>query len=153
RNRRGEPAIVSYSRRLISRSHEKSSSPTSGEGTTMTGELAARRRTVRGNFLLTMSNSPSRSRDAFLRPGFATLLHSPRVEGWAERRQAHLIVVVAPVRARVSRACEARRVRCARRATHARLSALHRGFPLPLIPERKEAYATPRSAFRMSPET
>ena len=88
-----------------------------------------------------------------LRPGFATFLHSPRAEGWAERRQAHLIVVVAPVRARVSRACEARRVRCARRATHARLSALHRGFPLPLIPERKEAYATPRSAFRMSPET
>src|SRR5262249_23598548 len=38
-------------------------------------------------FNLTMSNSPSRSRGAFLRPGFATLLHSPRIEGWAERRE------------------------------------------------------------------
>src|SRR5229473_5971003 len=28
-----------------------------------------------------------RSRSAFLRPGFATLLHSPRIEGWAERRE------------------------------------------------------------------
>src|SRR5262245_22170358 len=36
---------------------------------------------------LTMSNSPSRSRGAFLRPDFATLLHSPRTEGWAERRE------------------------------------------------------------------
>jgi hypothetical protein len=36
---------------------------------------------------LTMSNSPSRSRGAFLRPGFAPLLHSPPVEGWAERRE------------------------------------------------------------------
>jgi hypothetical protein len=52
-----------------------------------TAELAARRRTVRGHFHLTMSNSPSRSRGAFLRPGFATLLHSPRIEGWAERRE------------------------------------------------------------------
>src|SRR5262245_18799987 len=34
-----------------------------------------------------MSNNPSRSRGAFLRPGFATLLHSPRTEGWAERRE------------------------------------------------------------------
>src|SRR6266568_8952497 len=36
---------------------------------------------------LTMSNSPSRSRGAFLRPGFASLLHRPRIEGWAERRE------------------------------------------------------------------
>ena len=50
-------------------------------------ELAARRRTVFGNSNLTMSNSPSRSRGAFLRPGFATLLHQPRIEGWAERRE------------------------------------------------------------------
>src|SRR6266478_6772186 len=34
-----------------------------------------------------MSNSPSRSRGAFLRPGFASLLHRPRIEGWAERRE------------------------------------------------------------------
>ena len=51
------------------------------------GKLAARRRTVFGNSHLTMSNSPSRSRGAYLRPGFATLLHSPRIEGWAERRE------------------------------------------------------------------
>ena len=37
--------------------------------------------------LIHFSNSPSRSRGAFLRPGFATLLHSPRIEGWAERRE------------------------------------------------------------------
>jgi hypothetical protein len=36
---------------------------------------------------LTMSNSPSRSRGACLRPGFVALLHSPRIEGWAERRE------------------------------------------------------------------
>ena len=52
-----------------------------------TAEPAARRRTVFGHSDLTMSNSPSRSRDAFLRPGFATLLHSPPNEGWAERRE------------------------------------------------------------------
>jgi hypothetical protein len=52
-----------------------------------TAEPAARRRTVRGHSHLTMSNSLSRSRGAFLRPGFATLLHSPRIEGWAERRE------------------------------------------------------------------
>ena len=34
-----------------------------------------------------MSNSPPRSRGAFLRPGFASLLHPPRTEGWAERRE------------------------------------------------------------------
>ncbi len=52
-----------------------------------TAELAARRRTVFGNSRLTMSNSHSRSRGAFLRPSFASLLHSPRIEGWAERRE------------------------------------------------------------------
>src|SRR5262249_1743960 len=51
------------------------------------GERAARRRTVFGNSHLTMSNSRSRSRGAFLHPGFATSLHSPRTEGWAERRE------------------------------------------------------------------
>src|SRR5262249_36127621 len=51
-------------------------------------ELAARRRTGCGNSHLTMSNSPSRSRGAFLRPGFASLLHSPRTRGGrsAEKR-------------------------------------------------------------------
>src|SRR5262245_48029728 len=46
-----------------------------------TAELAARCRTIFGNSHLTMSNSPSRSRGACLHPGFATLLHSPRIEG------------------------------------------------------------------------
>src|SRR5262249_62369648 len=41
-------------------------------------ELAVRRRTVFGNCHLTVSNSPSRSRGACLRPGFAISLHSPR---------------------------------------------------------------------------
>jgi hypothetical protein len=53
-----------------------------------TAERAARRRTVSVHSDLTMSNSPSRSRGAILRPGFATLLHSPRIEGGrsAEKR-------------------------------------------------------------------
>ena len=33
------------------------------------------------------SNSPFRSRGAFLRPGFATLASPTRIEGWAERRE------------------------------------------------------------------
>src|SRR5262249_52890670 len=33
------------------------------------------------------SNSHSRSRGAFLRPGFATLASPTRIEGWAERRE------------------------------------------------------------------
>jgi hypothetical protein len=37
--------------------------------------------------LIHFSNSLPRSRGAFLRPGFASLLHSPRIEGWAERRE------------------------------------------------------------------
>src|SRR5262249_18010246 len=53
-----------------------------------TAELAPRCRTIFGNSHLTMSNSPSRSRGACLHPGFATSLHSPRIEGWAERRSA-----------------------------------------------------------------
>src|SRR5262249_36159261 len=58
--------------------------PPAGEGTTMTSARVVPPLVVVD---LTMSNSPSRSRGAFLRPGFATLLHSPRVEGWAERRE------------------------------------------------------------------
>src|SRR5262245_16012999 len=37
--------------------------------------------------LIHFSNSPSRSRGTCLCPGFASLLHSPRIEGWAERRE------------------------------------------------------------------
>src|SRR5262249_1109229 len=51
-------------------------------------ELAARRRTGFGNSHLTMSNSSNLLVPAArLRPGFASLLHSPRIEGWAERRE------------------------------------------------------------------
>src|SRR5262245_16553119 len=50
--------------------------------------LAARRRAVFGHSHLTMSNSPDLLVPAArLRPGFASLLHSPRIEGWAERRE------------------------------------------------------------------
>ena len=35
----------------------------------------------------THTHTPPRSRGPFLRPGFASLLHSPRIEGWAERRE------------------------------------------------------------------
>jgi hypothetical protein len=43
--------------------------------------------TARAFANLTMSNSPSRSRSALLRPGFAFWLRSPPIEGWAERRE------------------------------------------------------------------
>jgi hypothetical protein len=55
--------------------------------------------------------------------GFASLLHSPRIEGWAERRRAHLVIVVAPVKARVSRACETRRASCEACMTRSPLGA------------------------------
>src|SRR6266436_6580022 len=81
-----------------------------------------------------MSNSPDRLVPAArLRPGLATYLRSPRTEGWAERRRAHLVVVVAPVRARVSRVCDAARVvqsvpdaLASRRST---VASLFRSFP------------------------
>ena len=46
-----------------------------------TAKLAARRRTVFGSCHLTMSNSPSRSRGAFFRPGLAPLLRQPESRG------------------------------------------------------------------------
>jgi hypothetical protein len=52
-----------------------------------TTEVAARRRTVFGNSRLTMSNSHSRSRGAFGRPGFCNFASLTRIEGWAERRE------------------------------------------------------------------
>jgi hypothetical protein len=54
-----------------------------------------------GHSDLTMSNSPSRSRGACLRPGFATLLHSPRMRGGrsAEKRSG----AAAPVRHAMTR--------------------------------------------------
>ena len=101
-----------------------------------TAEFAARRRTVFGHSHLTMSNSPSRSRDACLRPGFASLLHSPRIEGWAERRETfgcsgtrsacHL---ASKTRVNALMTRHTRRLRGALRpmTRDARLSALHRG--------------------------
>src|SRR5436190_21909588 len=84
-----------------------------------------------------MSNSPSRSRGAFLRPGFASLLHSPRIEGWAERRETfgcsaeHPWGVSCASKTRVNALMTryARRLRGALRpmTRDARLSALHRG--------------------------
>src|SRR5262249_53866658 len=52
-----------------------------------TAELAARRRTVFGHSYLTMSNSPSRSRGACLRPGVCNFASLTPNEGWAERRE------------------------------------------------------------------
>jgi hypothetical protein len=50
-------------------------------------------------------------------------LHSPRTEGWAERRRAHLVVVVAPVKARVGRVYETRRASCKAYLTRSPLGA------------------------------
>jgi len=76
--------------------------------------------------LIHFSNSPSRSRGAFLHPGFATLLHSPQTRGGrsAEKRSG---ACKAPVRHAMTR--HARRLRGALRpmTRDARLSALHRG--------------------------
>jgi len=133
----------------------------------------------------------------FCARGFATLLHSPRIEGWAERRETFGCSAEHPWGLHMTR--QARRLRGALRpmTRDARLSALHRGgfspgaaLPSPLAPavlqRRAVAFgsvqraprsqvvvpggrgpgppeasgykpppqdATPRSAFRMSPET
>jgi hypothetical protein len=130
-------------RALMLRSRAAQASLRCGASRSMrTAELAARRRTVFGNSRLTMSNSPSRSRGAFLRPGFATLLHSPRTRGGrsAEKRSgaqrntrgARHLASKTRVNALMTR--QARRLRGALRpmTRDARLSALHRGgFGLP----------------------
>jgi hypothetical protein len=91
-------------------------SPTRGEGTITATALA---------LLLTMSNSPSRSRGAFLRPGFASLLHSPRIEGWAERRETFGCSAEHPWGLHVTR--QARRLRGALRPI-ARQDARERAY-------------------------
>src|ERR1700739_1103046 len=106
--------------------------------------------------------------------GFATLLHSPRIEGWAERRETFGCSAEHPLGLHMTR--QAKRLRGASRPI-ARQDARERAYdagrsplgappwlPSPLIPaqagiqelgprfrgdERKEAYATPRSAFRI----
>src|SRR6516162_2735613 len=134
-----------------------------------------------------MSNNPSRSRGACLRPGFATLLHSPPTRVGGAPTDVRVLGGT-PVGVLMTR--HARRLRGALRpiTRDARLSALHRGgflpgaaLPSPALPpdpvERAprsqvvvpggrgpgppeaNGYkpppqdATPRSAFRMSPET
>src|SRR5262249_17973807 len=103
-------------------------------------ELAARRRTVFGNSHFTISNSPSRSRGARPRPGFATLLRQPESRGGrsAEKRSG---ACEAPVGHAITR--RTRRLRGALRpmTRDARLSALHRGdfspgaaLPSPALP-------------------
>src|SRR5262249_49200536 len=97
------------------------------------------------------SNSPSPSRGTFLRPGFATSLHSPRTEGWAERRETFGCVrgtrgacrSASKTRVNALMTRHARRLRGALRpsAWDARLLALHRGdfspgaaLPSPALP-------------------
>jgi hypothetical protein len=72
------------------------------------------------------SNSPSRSRGAFLRPSFATLLRSPRMRVGGAPRDVRVLGGT-PVGHAVTR--RARRLRGALRpmTRDARLSALHRG--------------------------
>src|SRR5262249_11421685 len=53
-----------------------------------TAEPAARRRTVRGHSISRCQTAHLVPAARFPRPGLATLLHSPRVEGWAERRES-----------------------------------------------------------------
>jgi hypothetical protein len=109
-NRETEPAIVSHSRRLVltrvpaRRSVKRSVTVRcrpgtvpvcGGPGSAMHRSTSLRAASHPGHTslgrrvrsLIHFSNSPSRSRGAFLRPGFASLLHSPRTEGWAERRE------------------------------------------------------------------
>jgi hypothetical protein len=94
------------------------------------------------SFRFTMSNSPSRSRGACLRPGFATLLRSPESRGGrsAERRSGarrntraarHNAACQALARRLASHSASKTRVN-ALMTRDARLSALHRGgFGLP----------------------
>ena len=58
-----------------------------------TAELAARRRTVRGHSISRCQTAQtSLSRGAFAASGFCHLTFThPRIEGWAERRRAHLL--------------------------------------------------------------
>ena len=84
-------------------------------------------RTVRiFDSVLTISNGPTRSRGACLRPRFATLLHRPRTRGGrsAERRSG---ACEAPVGHAITRRTRRLARRLASHARDARLSALHRG--------------------------
>src|SRR5262249_18953551 len=97
--------------------------PPAREGTTMTCARLSRPALVLD---VRMSNSPSRPRGAFLRPGFATLLHSPRVGGGAERRET-FGCVRGTRGTRHNAACQALGGALRPMTRDARLSALHRG--------------------------
>src|SRR5262249_22302720 len=88
-NNGAHPATASYSRRLVLCS----------PAVTHECWVAA---LGRARSLIHFSNSPSRSRGALLRPGFASLLHSPRTRGGrsAEKRSG---ACEAPVGRAVSR--------------------------------------------------
>jgi hypothetical protein len=101
--------------------------------------------------MFTISNSPSRSRGAFLRPGFASLLRSPQSRGGrsAERRSG---ACEAPVGHAMTR--HVRRLRGALRpiTRDARLSALHRGgfgLPGPRFSHRTPASADASAGIRI----
>src|SRR6266481_3769029 len=102
---------------------------------------------MRGDRACTSSHDvkqPISFRSAFLRPGFCIVASLTRIEGWAERRETfgcsaeHPWGVSCASKTRVNALMTryARRLRGALRpmTRDARLSALHRGFPLPLIP-------------------
>jgi hypothetical protein len=90
-----------------------------------TTEVAARRRTVFGNSRLTMSNSHSRSRGAFGRPGFCNFASPTRIEGWAERRETFGCCAKHPLGLHMTR--QARRLRGALRPM-ARQDARERAY-------------------------
>jgi hypothetical protein len=75
----GEGVLATnYPSPIIARGSIEQPSPARGEGTIMATALVA---------LLTMSNSPSRCRGAFLRPGVCIFASLTPIEGWAERRE------------------------------------------------------------------
>ena len=94
--------------------------------------------------LIHFSNSPDLLVPAarFCARVFHLTFTHPEPKGWAERRRVHLVVVVAPLKARVGRVCETRRASCKACLTRSPLGAP----PWRLSPR-------PRSAFGSFPET
>jgi hypothetical protein len=116
-------------------------------------------------FHLTMSNSPSHSRDAFLRPGFFNFASPTRIEGWAQRRETFGCSAEHPLGLHMTR--QARRLRGALRPMTRQLpsraaSSSHPGrsaWRAGSLPPGANGYepppqdATPRSAFRIVSRT
>jgi hypothetical protein len=83
---RGDGSATGSPRRIAR--HRRAETRFCGRGVAPRGDDPSRRNnTDHIRSLIHFSNSPFRSRGASLRPGAATLLHSPRIEGWAERRE------------------------------------------------------------------